>query len=252
MQVIPLWSSHYSGRGIFTLDSESPDVGPRSIFDLCQKNQISELFLVENCMTGFLEAYTNAKLFDIKLRFGLKLTITDDAKTKEASVSNESKIILFIKNEQGYRDLIKVWAWANEEGFYYSPRIDWKNAEDLITDNLIIAFPFYDSFVARNLLSFAEIMPNLHGKKHVFFIEDNGLPFDSTIKDALTLYCSAGNDCSLNSAQSIFYEKKEDFKAYQTFRCILNKSCLSNPNFDYMSSDTFSLESWKEKNGQKN
>lgn len=203
-------------------------------------------------MTGFLEAYTNSKALDLKLRFGLKLTITDDAKGKEPSRKNESKVILFIKNEQGYRDLIKIWAWANEDGFYYLPRLDWAAFDKLVTENIVVAFPFYDSFIARNLLSFSEILPSLSGRKHCFFVEDNGLPFDGVIKEALNKYCSAGNSCHLLNAQSIFYENKEDFKAYQTFRCILNQSSLSNPNFDYMSSDTFSLENWRIKNGQKN
>lgn len=249
--VMPLWSSHYSGRGIFTLEEESPDVGPKSLLDLAKKEGIKDVLLVENCMTGFLEAYTSAKALELNLRFGLKLIITDDAKTKEESMKNESKIILFIKNAQGYRDLIKVWAWANEEGFYYVPRIDWKEFDKLVTDNLIIAFPFYDSFVAKNLLTFSEIMPKLNGRPHTFFVEENQLPFDGVIHNALTKYCSAGNNCSLTKAQSIFYEKYEDFKAYQTFRCILNQSKLSNPNFDHMASDTFNLEHWRELNGKK-
>lgn len=248
MYKVPLWTSHYSGRSILTLDKESPEIGPKSILDICKKNNINDVYLVESVMTGFLEAYTNCKELDLNLKFGLKLIITDDASGKEDSLKNESKIILFIKNSKGYKDLIKIWAWANENGFYYLPRIDWKNFHKLITNNLIIAFPFYDSFVAKNTMTFAEIIPSLSGKPHTFFIEDNNLPFDKIIKEALELYCSADHGCTLTPAQSIFYEKPEHFKAYQTFRCILNKSKLAKPELDYMSSDSFNFENWRNLN----
>jgi len=249
MQKVPLWTSHYSGRSILTLDSESPEVGPKSIFGLCKENDIKDVYLIESNMTGFLEAYSNCIDLGLNLRFGLKLTITDDASTKEDSLKNESKIILFIKNSNGYKDIIKIWAWAHENGFYYIPRIDWKNFSKLITENLIIAFPFYDSFVAKNTMTFSEIIPSIGRRPHTFFVEDNELPFDNLINEALELYCSADHGCTLMPAQSIFYETPDDFKAYQSFRCILNKSKLSKPNFDHMSSNTFNLERWRSKNG---
>ena len=249
MTKVPLWTSHYSGRSIFTLEKENPDIGPRSILDICKKNKIKDVYLVESVMTGFLEAYTHCKELDLNLRFGLKLIITDDASGKEDSLKNESKIILFIKNSKGYKDLIKIWAWANENGFYYVPRIDWKNFNKLITNNLIVAFPFYDSFVAKNTMTFAEIIPSLSGRPHTFFVEENDMPFDQIIKEALEFYCSADHGCTLTPAQSIYYESPENFTAYQAFRCILNKSKLSKPNLDYMSSNTFNFEKWKEKYG---
>jgi DNA polymerase-3 subunit alpha len=249
MHKVPLWTSHYSGRSILTLDKESPEIGPRSILDICKKNDIKDVYLVESVMTGFLEAYTHCKELDLNLRFGLKLIITDDASTKEESLKNESKIILFIKNSKGYKDLIKVWAWANENGFYYVPRIDWKNFNNLITNNLIVAFPFYDSFVAKNTMTFSEIIPSLSGRHHTFFVEDNDMPFDQIIKEALEFYCSADHGCTLTPSQSIYYENPESFKAYQTFRCILNKSKLSKPELNYMSSNTFNFERWKENYG---
>ena len=47
--------------------------------------------------------------------------------------------------------------------------------------------------------------------------------------------------------RSIYYENKEDFKAYVTFKCINNRTVLENPKFDHLCSDEFSFESWKEK-----
>ncbi len=247
MEILPLWTSHYSGRSILTLEKSNPKVGPKSIISLCKENGIKDLYLIESNMTGFLEAYTNSQDAGLNLRFGLKLIITDDSSKKEDSIINESKIIFFIKNSKGYEDLIKIWAWANENGFYYQPRVDWKNFNDLVTENIGIAFPFYDSFVATNIMTFSEIVPSINEHDCCFFIEENDMPFDTIIKEAVENYSSSNQKCELVKAQSIFYEKKSDFKAYQTFRCILKKTKLSNPNLDYMSSDSFCLESWIEK-----
>lgn len=252
MDILPIWTSHYSGRSILTLEKNHPKCGARSLLQLAKENSLKDVFLIENCMTGFLEAYSNAKDLELNLRFGLKLTITDDATPKEDSLKNESKVILFMKNSEAYKDIIKIWAWANEVGFYYIPRIDWKNFSNLITKNISVAFPFYDSFVAQNALEFSDIVPQLNNVDYTFFSESHGLPFDHIIKDALAGYCKSENGCDIVDTHSIFYEKNNDFLAYQTFRCILNKTKLNKPEFSYMSVDNFSLEAWRQLNGKKN
>ena len=251
--ILPIFTSHYSGRSILTLDQESPEVGPRSIFDICVKNGISDVFLCETGMTGFLEAYENSRALGLNLRYGLKLVITNDATKKEESEKFESKIIFFIKNEEGYKDLIRIWMWANEFGFYYYPRIDWNILETLLTDNLVVAMPYYDSFVAVNLLTISEIFPKNLPKNCTFFIESNGLPMDSIIWKQLKGYAENCPACVFQKAKSVYYEKREDFMAYQTFRCILNRSNLSSPDMRGMCSDSFCFEEFLEKNnGQKN
>jgi DNA polymerase III alpha subunit len=51
-------------------------------------------------------------------------------------------------------------------------------------------------------------------------------------------------------AQSIYYENKEDFLAYLTFRCISERTTLSKPNLEHCSSNEFCAESFKEKYGK--
>ena len=122
--LVPVFKSHYSlGRSILTLnkpkeffDEESSD----SVFDICDDCEIKELFLVEDNMAGFLEAYTNAESLKIKLIFGLRLTFCLDHSNKsEEGRANSYKNIIFAKNAAGYKQLIKIYTFAAQEGFYY-------------------------------------------------------------------------------------------------------------------------------------
>jgi len=98
-------------------------------------------------------------------------------------------------------------------------------------------------------MTFSVCFPKFEFTKPVFFIEDNDLPFDYIINKKVKTYCKENEMQSL-AVKSIYYENKDDFKAYLTFRCINNRSTLDNPKFDHLCSNEFSFESWKEQ--QKN
>ena len=76
-------------------------------------------------------------------------------------------------------------------------------------------------------------------------MEDNDLPFDYLVKEKVERYCE-DNKFDTLSTKSIYYENKEDFKAYVTFKCINNRTTLENPRFDHLCSNEFSFESWEE------
>ena len=69
--MIPLFKSHYSlGRSILTLeDKDEKDDYPDSIIQICKENKMKELYLVEDNMSSFLEAYSNCRKNNIKLNY---------------------------------------------------------------------------------------------------------------------------------------------------------------------------------------
>ena len=69
--------------------------------------------------------------------------------------------------------------------------------------------------------------------------------FDYLIKKKVANYCKDNKFDTLD-VKSVYYEKKEDFKAYLTFKCINNRTTLENPRFDHLCSNEFSFESWQE------
>ena len=249
MDTLPLFKSHYSiGRSILTLtsSSDSKKSGPDSIFEILKESGLDELFLVEDNMSSSLEAYVNSQKEKVKLRYGLRITTCNDYQEKsDESRRTEAKYIVFAKNTEGFRDLIKLYSHAAKDGFYYYPRTDFKILKSLWTKNLKLVVPFYDSFIFNNTLGFSDSTPEIEFTETTFLSEHNNLPFDDLVLEKVKSYTNKSHD--LIEAKSIYYKKFEDFKSYLTFKCISKRTGLNKPNFDHMSSDSFCFDSWKGK-----
>lgn len=248
--MIPLFKSHYSlGRSILTLeDKEQEDNYPDSIIQISKTNKIKDLFLVEDNMSSFLEAYTNTLNNNISLNYGLRISTTESIEDKsEESIAKTSKIIIFIKNKKGYQTLTKIYSIAAKTGFYYEPRIDYSLLAKHWNENLILAIPFYDSFIFNNTLRNSICVPNFSFTKPILLLEENNLPFEDLVRTKLIKY-SVENNLNILKSKSIYYNKRSDFKSYLTFRCINNRSTLNKPELEHMSSNDFCFESWKENN----
>jgi DNA polymerase III alpha subunit len=275
--VIPLFKSHYSiGRSILTLDEfeelkpgKDKRIGPDSIFQLAVENGLKHVVLVEDSMHGFLNAFKNAKSAKVQLIFGVRLTVCSDilerkdltkAKPKEKvervlreekRLAKESKIVIFAKNKDGVNDLIRIYSFAHQDGFCNYARIDYSNLKRLWSKNLSLYIPFYDSFLFKNTLTFGKCVPDFSFTEPKYFVEDNGLPFDEILKSRVLSYSGGRND--VVQSKSIYYNKRTDFKAYLTFRCLSKsegkRKSLAEPEFPHMTSSDFCLEAWKEQNG---
>jgi len=250
---IPLFKSHYSlGKSILTLakagSSEADE--PSSIIDIAKKLNLENLHLVDDSISGFLEAYKSCEDAKLNLRFGLRLTVCDDIDNKTAeSREKEHKVIIYILNTDGYYDLIKISTLASIQGFYYYPRIDCKNLKKLWNDkNLHLCVPFYDSYVFKNNLSYSICVPDFSFCNPTYFVEDNNLPYDEILKSKVEEITTDKQPAV--KTQSVYYENKEDFLAYLTFRCISERTTLNKPNLEHCSSNEFCAESFKEKYGK--
>lgn len=244
--MIPLFKSHYSlGRSILTLeDKNDADDYPDSIIQIAKQNNLKEISLVEDNMSSFLEAYTNTKLNNIKLNYGLRVSVTESINDKsEESKQKTSKIIIFFRNKKGHEILTKLFSLAAKDGFYYEPRLDYEILSKNWTDDLILAIPFYDSFIFNNTLRNSICIPQFNFTKPIAFIEDNDLPFDFIVKNKILNFAKE-NKLEMFNTKSIYYNHTKDFKTYLTFRCINNRSVLNKPEIEHMSSNQFCFESY--------
>ena len=216
---------------------------------------MDEVVLVEDNFSGFLEAFKNSKAAKKKLIFGIRMWLTESIKDKTSeAVCKRSKIIVFMKNTDGYGDLCRIWTLAASDGLFSgksqeakTPHIDYLNLKKLWTKNLSLAVPFYDSFLYANTFGCGTCVPDFSSIEPVFFREDNNLPFDQILHSKLEKYLST-NGYPIVEAKSILYDTKDDFLAYLTARCINNRSTLEKPELDHMGSNEFCFESWKEVN----
>jgi DNA polymerase-3 subunit alpha len=249
-EIVPLFKSHCSlGRSILTLDKPKDEKNPEvsdSVFDIASEEGLKEVFLVEDNMTGFLQAYTNSQALGLKLIFGLRLTFCPDCLEKsEEGRKNSYKNVIFARNHQGYKQLIKIYTYAAQEGFYYEPRIDSNKFKEYYTEDLIVGVPFYDSFLYFNKYTDSRCVPDFSFCKPIFFLEDNDVLVDQDLSNSVLKFCD--NKYEIIKSKTIYYKSKEDFGAYLTHRCISKRTSLEKPNFDGMCSNEFSYESYKEK-----
>lgn len=248
-KILPIFTSHYSfGRSILTLDKPEKilEDSPVSIFSIAKTHKLGEIYLVESNMSGFVEAFQNAEENKIALRFGLKLTVCENIDDKsDKSFKTESKIIIWLKNSAGYKDLVRIYSKAATDGFYYLPRISWNLLNEMWSDNLILSIPFYDSFIHKNLLENGNCIPTLKIKPNVF-IANMEIPFDHVLIPKYQRYAKQ-NNLEIMECHLVYYYKDSDFKPYTVFRAINNRSTFIKPEIDFFCSNMFSFESYLRK-----
>lgn len=254
MKILPLFKSHYSiGRSTLTLEKKgtSSPSEASSIIDIAVENDLKQVVLIEDSFSSFLEAQVNLNDIGASLIFGLRLTFCANIQDKsEESLASECKYVVFAKNANGYKRLIKLWKAANFEGFYYVPRIDFPTLKKYWSnDDLALSVPFYDSFLYQNIFTFATCVPDFSFTSPSFFLESNQHPLDDHLATKVKDYAKT-HSFEVIPAKSIYYKEKKDFLAYLTFRCINNRSTIYKPQLDHFCSEEFCVESWKEQNNE--
>jgi DNA polymerase III alpha subunit len=242
--MIPLFKSHFStGKSILTLSEpeKQKQDGPDSVISLAIENDLKEIYLVEDSLTGFLTAFKSCKAHNIHLKFGLRITVCNSYDSVQTS---SHKVILFALNDAGFKQINKIYtlAFVEHEGVIANDDLKSK-----LTDDILIAIPFYDSFIWNNMYSFSDCMPSF--TPQVFFVEDNNLPFDKITAEFIK---SKEVGASIIEAKSIYYNKREDFEAWVTYKIACNRrmgksQTLSAPEINGCGSREFCFESWKEK-----
>ncbi|MCW1949013.1 MAG: DNA polymerase III subunit alpha, partial [Candidatus Shapirobacteria bacterium] len=78
-------------------------------------------------MYGVIEFYKACKKADIKPLIGCETYLAQNGRLdKSANNRRNQHLILIAKNNQGYKNLMKLISIAHIEGYYYKPRIDWE------------------------------------------------------------------------------------------------------------------------------
>jgi DNA polymerase-3 subunit alpha len=223
---------------------------PVSIFGIAKTYNLDTLYILDDNFSGYVELYNNSIKNKIKLRFGVQLVVCQDINNKtEESFQTESKINLWILNLKGYSDLLKIYSLAATDGFYYIPRIDWTTLNKMLTKNIGVSIPFYDSFLFNNNLKRHKCIPDLPVDCK-FHIENHNLPFDLMVEQFVHKYIREDKTKIIRSNQC-YYFQKDDIDAYTTFRCATksdfsDRQSLYVPNLEHFGSDCFCFEHYLE------
>ncbi len=102
-------------------------------------------------MYGTIDFYEKCRENEIKPILGIDAYVAlRTRKDKERIDARRSRLILLVKNNQGYKNLIELVTDSNMEGFYYKPRID-KETIEKFHHGMIAISPSFNSEIVNAL-----------------------------------------------------------------------------------------------------
>ena len=235
MLPLALFKTHFSiGRSILT---------PKQVFGLAKQRGMEQVVFVEDSFYGFRETKALSEKEKIKFVFGIRLSVVQDNAEEK-----DSKLVFFAKNNDGVRSIKDLYTkvHCSEKNLLIIADL---TKQDL--QGVVVAVPFYDSYIFNNLFYFGLSDIQFQGKTNdlVFLEEDNGHPFDRLISQQLRRLKAA----PLLLSKSIFYENRDDAEALQFYKAVCNRSqgkspSFGNPNLNHFCSKEFCWESYLESN----
>ncbi len=207
-------------------------------------------------MYGAVEFYKKAKAKKIKPIIGCEVyTAFEKLTDKRPNVdARRNHLILLAKNEQGYKNLVKLVSIAHLEGFYYKPRID-EEVLEKYAEGLIGLSACIQGKIPRLLLSNKNEEAEETAKKYEkFFGEGNfylELQRHANIPEQISankklIELSKKTGIPLVATNDIHYLKKEDSEAQDILMLINTGADTNDPERLSMAQDNFSMISPEE------
>jgi len=205
---------------------------------------------------GAVEFYKKAKAAGVKPIIGCEVYMAfEGMDQKRPNIDNKSyHLILLVKNETGYKNLVKLVTKAQLEGFYYKPRIDeellFKHSEGLIALTACLKGKIPQLAVAGKIEQAEKLAlkyQTVFGKEN-FYLEIQhhlNIPKQEKANKALIAISKKCN-IPLVATNDCHYLKPEDAEAQDILMLINTGSKSDDQNRLTMRQDDFSMTPPKE------
>ncbi len=206
-------------------------------------------------MYGAVQFYEQCKKQGIKPIIGCEVyTAARTRFDRVASLDGDSgHLVLLVKNDEGYRNLIKIVSTAYKDGFYYHPRVDCELLSEY-SGGLIALSACLAGKVQQELLkgdyegarAEALRMQGIFGEGNFYLeIQDQGLEEERRINPDIKRL-SKETGIPLVATNDVHYINQSDAAAHDVLLCIQTKSSFSDPKRMRFSTDQFYLKSEEE------
>ncbi|HPI88121.1 MAG TPA: DNA polymerase III subunit alpha [Spirochaetota bacterium] len=206
-------------------------------------------------MFGAIEFYQKAVKAGITPIIGEEFYIAPGSRFDKTSSRNNGEdtsyhLLVIAKNEEGYRNLMKLSSIGYIEGFYYKPRIDMevleKYSSGLICSSACLAGQIPQSILrgrmdeARETAGrFAEIF----GRDHFYLeLQDHGIPEQKTVNTELIKISSELN-IPLIATNDAHYVNRDDAFSHEVLLCVQTGKTMTDPARMRFHSNEFYLKS---------
>jgi len=226
------------------------------LIDLAHEMRMPALTITDHGnMFGAIEFYSQAMKKGLKPIIGCELYVAKGSRLArgEDGHKGQNHLTLLVKDEQGYKNLIRLVSIANREGFYYKPRID-KQVLAEYCQGLVCLSGCLKGEIASLLLAgqekqaieSARFMRNLFGPD-CFYIElmDHGL-IEQKKANKLLIQLARNLDIPLVATNDVHYLKKDMSTAHEVLLCLQTQTTLADVNRMRMSTNEFYFKSPEE------
>lgn len=203
-------------------------------------------------MFGVVDFYKAAKKAGIKGIIGCEVYVAPRSRfDKEASVDKSAgHLVLLVKNETGYQNLIKLVSAGFTEGFYYKPRIDYdllsQHTEGLIGLSACFAGDIQSMLYEGDIAGAEKLALRLKGMfaEGDFYLElqDHQMPEQKIINRRL-IDLSKAVGLPLVATNDVHYLEKEDEPVHDVLLCIQTGKVMSDKDRMRFPSKEFYLKS---------
>jgi len=245
----PRWVSLHQHTGYSLLDSSAkiPDLIKRT-----KELGMDSIAITDHgVMYGCVEFYQEAQEQGIKPIIGCEIYVVP--KSMHIKVNDKENdiyhLVLLVKNEKGYENLMKIVSKASIEGFYYKPRVDHEvlreHSEGLIALSACLGGEI-QAYILRDNIQKAEKTALLYKEifKDGFYLElqYHGMKEQLKVNKEI-IEMSKRLDIPLVATNDVHYIKKEDYRSHDVLLCIQTAKTVDEEERMRYPSDEFYLKS---------
>ena len=202
-------------------------------------------------MYGCVEFYKQAKAAGIKPILGCEVYVA----SKSMQIKHPDKengtyhLVLLVKNEKGYENLMRIVSKASIDGFYYKPRIDHEylktHSEGLIALSACLGGEIQKSILKNNIDKAREIALLYKDTfKDGFYLEiqNHGMEEQKKVNE-VNINLSKELGIPLVATNDVHYINRKDSKSHDILMCIQTGKTVEDENRRRYPSDQFYLKS---------
>ncbi len=226
------------------------------LFQTLKKRGMDAVAITDHgTMFGVVDFYKKARAAGIKPIIGCEVYTTESSRF-DRQIRDESRIghlVLLVKNETGYRNLIKLVSEGFTTGFYYKPRIDYELLENH-AEGLIILSACLAGDIQRHLLfdegekarALAQRLKEIADPDSFFLeIQDHGLGEQKKVNRGL-VRLSEALQIPLVGTNDVHYLEREDAYVHDALLCIQTGKRMTEKDRMRFPNDQFYLKSSEE------
>ncbi|MGL5243710.1 MAG: DNA polymerase III subunit alpha, partial [Sarcina sp.] len=202
-------------------------------------------------MYGCVDFYKEAKAQGVKPILGCEVYVVPKSMHIKNNDSDNKTyhLVLLVKNEKGYENLMEIASMASIEGFYYKPRVDReflsKHSEGLIALSACLGGEVQKAILNNNIeeakkaaLFYKETF------KDGFYLElqNHGMEEQKKVNE-VNINLSKELGIPLVATNDVHYIYQEDSKAHDILMCIQTGKTVDDVNRRRYPSDQFYLKS---------